>query len=291
MKYKKRLKNIETLMFQISREECVVSLPTDNGFTDRTCPDIQCQTTFKVNMNSWLGGETMYCVKCGKQYAKGTFTSAQQHAYAKEVAINLINDKYELGIASHPETYIPPDADTEIVCTGCQCCFVVRGKFGYCPQCGRHSCLQWAIDELLVLKQQNYTQTKTIQTGYKETVDVLKTCGDQILAIYNQRHGMKHSISLQNFSEAVGALHNRLGINLNEALTSTELQAITIAINVRHIYAYNAGVIDSNFIKRTQSHSNQLGRIYQLRSDELQLFIGLVERLLQFYFHAISSKF
>lgn len=286
----KHIKDIANKITQLSHEQCVVTLPTDRGFTDRTCPNTACQAIFKVNMSTWSGSDVMYCVKCGKQQAKDTFMSVAQRTYATDVAINTILKKHDLGGTSRPQTYTPPDADTETVCIECACCFVVRGKFGYCPQCGRHNCLQWAIDELLVLRQQDYTQTKAIQTGYKEAVDILKTCGDRIFDIYNQRNGTKYSISLQNFDSAVDELRKKIGVNFDEAFTPTELQLITIAVNVRHICAYNAGEIDEGFIKRTKSHDSQLGRMYQLRADELQMFIGLVDRLLEFYFHAISAK-
>jgi hypothetical protein len=149
--------------------------------------------------------------------------------------------------------------------------------------------LQWAIDELQALKKQDYTQTKAIQTGYKDAVDILKTCGDRILDIYNQRNGTEHSISLQNFDSAVDKLRKKIGVNFDEAFTSTELQLITIAVNVRHICAYTAGVIDVGFINRTKSHRNQLGRTYHFRSDELLTIIDCVERILQFYFYRITT--
>lgn len=286
---KKHTKDIANKITQLSHEQCVVSLPTDRGFTDRTCPDTACQAIFKVNMSTWSGSDVMYCVKCGKQHTKDAFVSTQQRTYATAVAINTILKKYDLGGTSRPQTYTPPDADTETVCMECACCFVVRGKFGYCPQCGRHNCLQWAIDELLILKQQDYSQTKAIQTGYKEAVDILKTCGDQIIAIYNQRNGTKYSISLQNFDSAVDELRKKIGVNFDEAFTPTELQLITIAVNVRHICAYTAGVIDDAFINRTKFHRNQLGRTYHLCSDELLTIIDCVERILQFYFYRITT--
>jgi hypothetical protein len=274
---------------QLSQEHIVVSLPTTQGFIDRICPNGQCRATFKVNMNTWTGGNMLSCVKCGNQYSRDMFTTAQQHEYAISVALNTINEKYNFGWISSSETYIPPDTDTKITCETCQCCYIVRGKFGYCPQCGRHNCLQWAILKVALLKNKAYSSEQDFQTGYKEIVDILKTCGDQILDIYNQRHSTTHSISLQNFEVAEDALRNKIGINLKEVFSPEQLSTIIMGINIRHICAYNASVIDGGFIKRTNSHHNQIGRVYRFSSDELHTFIELVERLLQFYFDKITN--
>jgi hypothetical protein len=285
----KHINGIANKITQLSHDYCAVTLPTYQVFIDWTCPDTACRATFKVHMNTWAGSRVMYCVKCGKQQAKDTFISAAQRTYATDVAFNTIVKKYNLGSTSRPHTYSPIDADTETVCMECQCCFVVRGKFGYCPQCGRHSCLQWAIHNIASLKNKAYSSEQDIQTGYKEIVDILKTCGDQILDIYNQRYSTTHSISLQNFEVAEDALRNKIGINLKEVFPPEQLSTIVIGINIRHICAYNAGVIDRGFIKRTNSHHNQIGRVHRFRSDELHTFIELVERLLQFYFDKITT--
>ncbi len=48
---------------------------------------------------------------------------------------------------------------------------------------------------------------------------------------------------------------------------------------VRHIYEHNAGVIDSDFITHLPAYASQLGRKFELKKDDVNMFIMLMRKL------------
>jgi len=76
-----------------------VSLPLDaEGFLDRRCPWSECGFTFKVPSDDWrekVPDDIAYCAFCRHEAAPADFTTPEQLAHAKSVALKQVQRSIE----------------------------------------------------------------------------------------------------------------------------------------------------------------------------------------------------
>src|SRR5205807_2897472 len=76
----------------------------------------------------------------------------------------------------------------------------------------------------------------------------------------------------QNLAELDKVLATLTGKNISQYLTPADSDFLFLMFQVRHIYEHNAGVIDSDFVKKQPAYAHLLGRKYLLKIEDVSIF-------------------
>lgn len=278
--------------------------PDANGYTGRECP--QCERYFKIKFGTGIPGvNDCHCPYCNHVGSQNTFWTKQQVEYAKSVALNQISSEIvdqlkqmerkpdpnafiSIGITVKgnpiPITYYAEsDLEQIVVCTNCTMDYTIYGAFGFCPDCGTHNSLQILDANLdLVLKVLELAASTPDEIKVKLIENALE---DAISAF--DGFGREHCLNLttissfQNIANTKDKLVREHNIDISKNLSEKQWQFLCTQFQKRHLLAHRMGVIDEEYINRTNTPSEYLGRKATITDSdvrELLQYLRVVSR-------------
>lgn len=270
--------------------------PDADGYTGRECP--VCKKYFKIKFGTGLPGAVQcHCPYCNHVGPQTEFWTEQQLEYAKSVALNqmtkqLLGSLKQLERRPDPGAFISigitvkgqptpiaryseTELEERITCAACTLEYTIYGTFGYCPDCGIHNSLQILNANFdLTLKILDLAASAADEVKAKLIENALE---DAVSAFdgYGREHCSKLSsrISFQNIASARGAVLRETGKDIAERFSTSEWHFVCDQFQKRHLLAHKMGIIDQEFVAKTDCSPALLGRKVSITSEDVQQLI------------------
>jgi hypothetical protein len=288
-----------------------VSMPTDEqGLVGRECPS--CGMYFKLKSGTGLPTTQCSCPYCGYRDECNDFMTQDQQEYltsiaAREFLAPLLRDfaddlkrletpsngfiqlKISATVPDFPiQFYQEKILETNVTCDTCGLAFSIYGVFSNCPDCGKLNARVIydksldASNGKLVLSGDNtideHVRADLIKDALTGTVSAFDALGKALRAKHTAIPAKPNNL-FQNFLALDKALATLTGKNISQFLTPADSDFLFLMFRVRHIYEHNAGVVDSDFVKKQPAYAHLLGRKYLLKKDDVSTFIVLMRQL------------
>jgi len=268
----------------------------DEGYLGRECPE--CEKYFKIKPGTGIPDfSDCYCPYCQHLGPQDHFWTKQQIEYARSVVLNKVsgdllkmikkmetkpkkNQLISIGITVKgkptPITYYSEkELEEKVECKNCTLQYAIYGAFGYCPDCAEHNSQQIADANFdLVIKILDLAKEAPSDIKSKLIENGLEDCISAFDGFSRERCRDRYpKLSFQNIYVARKKL-DESGINIAEGLDSTEWEFVVKQFQKRHLLAHKMGVVDEEYIKKTGSHPEQLGKKVLITENDVISLIG-----------------
>ena len=295
-------RNIRNLGNQIR-----IDLPTDeNGLTSRECPT--CQSVFKLKFGTGLMEDNLpcHCPYCGTIASQDQFFTQDQIEYVQSIIGRKVNQalqndlkdwgrqierssrnsliKLKVSVNSSYKPihyYQEKQLETNITCDNCSLEYAIYGVFAYCPDCGTHNSYQILQKNIeLVQKEINMSNgiddnelaEHLIKDGLENLVSAFDGFGRATCSAFSSKssdENQANEVSFQNIVNARNRVQTLFGIDFGATISNTEWDSIVRCFQKRHLLAHKMGVIDEEYLKRTNDPTAHLGRKVTISEDEV----------------------
>lgn len=257
--------------------------PDEEGYVGRECPT--CEKYFKIKPGTGILGFTdCYCPYCQHFGPQDEFWTKQQIEYAQSVALNKIsgdllktmkkmerkpkrNQFISIGISVKgkptPITYYTEnELEEKVTCERCTLDYTIYGAFGYCPDCGTHNSKQIVYANFdLVLKILKLAESAELELKDKLIENALEDCISAFDGFAREHCSQLYSkLSFQNISAAKDKLIKEHNFDISDGLENEQWEFVATQFQKRHLLAHKMGVVDEDFIKKTNSDREIVGR-------------------------------
>lgn len=194
----------------------------------------------------------------------------------------------------------------EIDCESCSAKFAVIGSAYFCPVCGHNSARQTFSDSLrkIKAKKDNLEVVRSAIEGSagKDEAEltcrsILETCiNDGVMAfqrycegIYTQ-YGEPPFNAFQRLQQVDELWFEATGKGLKDWLGDEELKALNVLYNKRHILSHNEGLVDEKYLRKSGDETYQEGQRIVVSQDNIDIFVGLLEKMKSGIESAVATK-
>lgn len=301
-------------------ESCIaIFMPSDRfGYFGRVCPT--CKKYFRTESPSLYKPVT--CAYCGLVALTHNFLTEGHRHFVKahvdafveacETGKNVEIDLDEVARITSPNRpphyFVEEIQQTRFKCLECTVTSDIIGIFGYCPHCGHRNSLERLNSQLSQLEDRvtnsrySLEQRQERDNEWREIVkqsvsyfegfarDLLSSILNKTPLIPTRRSAIE-KISFHNPIIASEKLMLYLGIDILHGISEKDKEFIKQRFLRRHIYEHNAGIVDQEYLDKSQDTSVKLGQIVREKSSNVTSLIKLVRQIAVNYdkeFHAIK---
>jgi|AntAceMinimDraft_16_1070373.scaffolds.fasta_scaffold06695_7 Zn ribbon nucleic-acid-binding protein len=275
--------------------EIKLKMPTDiHGFVGRECP--VCKKYFKIKFGTGLKNPApCHCPYCNHIAPHDQFWTIEQINYAKSVASNYVSNEllktlkksevkskpnqlisFEIKVKGRPTSidyYSERDLEQYVCCKNCTLEYAIYGKFSYCPDCGIHNSHEIFITNIELFKKlfllcQNSEPAISkliIEDALENSISVFDGSCRNTLKLKDS----SHNISFQNIYNVRNKLIKKYGFDIALGINKKDWDKIILAFQKRHLLAHNLGVVDQEYINKTNSDSRLLGKEVSITQEEV----------------------
>lgn len=293
--------NLERLGNQIS----VPINKDEDGYLGRECPVKECLGYFKITPGTGVKGPApCHCPYCGHIGDQNTFWTQEQLEYAKSVVFRKVTDaihqdlkslefdhrpvgpfgislslKVEAGRPYPIRYYREKKLETEVVCDNCTLRYAIYGVFGWCPDCGVHNSFQ-ILAKNLEFARKELTLAQSAEKDFAEHL-----IGDALENVVSAFDGFGREIckqkaadiQFQNLGAARRRVQDAFALDFADVLTPDQWEQACRIFQKRHLLAHKMGVIDEDYVNKTNDPSAVVGRKITVSQNEVTATIGLIE--------------
>lgn len=276
--------------------------PDADGYTGRECPT--CEKYFKIKFGTGLpGSPPCHCPYCNHTGPQNEFWTKQQIEYAQSVSMHQLSGQFlkelkKLERGPDPRAmisigmtvkgsptpiayYREEELEERVTCAACTMEYTIYGAFGFCPDCGVHNSLQIVNANFdLVLKALNLAQAvpadlaeKLIDNALEDAVSCFDGFGREHCA------AQPFKFSFQSIEAAKDRLLRETGFNLAAALNVAAWRFVTMQFQKRHLLAHKLGVIDADYVSKTDCSPTLLGRKVAITDGDVQALVTHLKTL------------
>jgi len=291
-----------------------ISIPVgEDGLTGRECPVSECEGYFKIQLGTGLKGENLpcHCPYCGHSDGQDKFLTKDQAEYIKSVVLNKVTDamlkdfkslefnhrpkgSFGIGISlkvdgrPHPiRHYRERQLETEVVCDKCTLRYMIYGVFGFCPDCRIHNSPQILkknldlIDKMITFaeEQESGVLQMLIANALEDCVSGFDGFGRETCRVFSHKVidiTKATGISFQAIDRARDRVKELFGVDFAQGINEQDWLLVLRCFQKRHLLAHNMGVVDQEYIDKTQDFSAVIGRKIQIQSAEVQVLTRIL---------------
>jgi len=281
--------------------------PDKDGYLGRECPIKVCKGYFKITPGTGLKGRVpCHCPYCGHIGKSSTFFTPEQIEYARSVVIRKVTDAihedlkslefehkpsgmFGIGLSMKVQDRSPlpishyreRQLETEVVCDNCTLLYAIYGVFGWCPDCGVHNSLQILSKNLeLAQKQLALAMSADAELANHLIGDALENVVSAFDGFGREICAQKGAdIRFQNIAVARLRVKEVFAFDFADTLNANDWNSACRVFQKRHLLAHKMGVIDDEYIQRTNDPGAVAGRKIPVGRDEVNEAIGIVEAL------------
>ena len=316
MKYYKIVRS----KIRTSRYKLHVPLPKDaGGFIQRECPN--CGNLFKISQDC-ISNSMLYCPYCISKNAFSSYTTNGQIAHSQKIIresflakknevsfgrISVINPRIADPLL--PDQYCEKDLDTPIQCSYCKGSYIIYGINSVCPFCGKYNGLDFFEARLKAYYDQIQLQSTTnddlemyclpnpnaiiLTQTLKSIIDSFESYFKD-LEIYGQKMGylprINKKIVIQNLSVSKDNIIKYYNIDISIPFSDDEWTRAERMFMRRHLYTHKEGVVDENYLERTNDTSAELGHVMPISKSDIDYLIEFLRKLAQYLSKMILSN-
>jgi hypothetical protein len=177
--------------------------------------------------------------------------------------------------------YREKELETEVVCDSCTLSYAIYGVFGWCPDCGVRNSVQILMKNLeLSKKELAFAESAEKELAAHLIGDVLENVVSALDGFGREIcHRKAIDIRFQNLVGARQKLHEILGFDFADVLTSNEWQCACRVFQKRHLLAHKMGVMDEDYVQKANDPDAVAGRKVRVTHEEVTSAISIVEKL------------
>lgn len=283
------------------------------GYTGRECPE--CEKYFKIKFGTGLPEATdCHCPYCNHINSQDEFWTKQQIEYAQSVALNKIsgdllksmkkmemktkrNQLISIGIEVKgrpmPITYyLEKELEEKVACNSCTLEYTIYGAFGFCPDCGVHNSKQIVESNFdLILKILDLASGTDSNIKSKLIENALEDCISAFDG-YAREHcsGIYKKMSFQNIEAAQKKLLTDRGVDISKGIEADQWSFTIKQFQKRHLLAHNMGVIDKEYIKKTNGSPSADGKKVSITEEDVRILIANLQVISGNLFNGISRS-
>ena len=299
--------------------------PDKEGFIGRECPNPGCEGYFKIELGTGLEGENLpcHCPYCGHTESHENFWTKEQIEFIQSVAMRKISDAvlkdlkalefehkptglFDIGFSLKVKKnrpvpihyYREKRLETEIICSKCSLRYSVYGVFGFCPDCGQHNSLQIFNKNIeVIFKMLDISETVQVEFAEHLIKNALEDCvssfdgfGREICRIYATKSSnpqKAEKISFQNLEASRKKIWDLFNIDLVCGIDIDEWNFVIRCFQKRHVISHKMGVVDEDYIQKTDDNTAIVGRKIIIDADEVRRLIKIISVIAQ----RITEKF
>jgi RNA polymerase subunit RPABC4/transcription elongation factor Spt4 len=183
----------------------------------------------------------------------------------------------------------------EIQCEECNSRFAVIGSAYFCPACGHNSVTQTFVDSLRKIKAKK-DSIEIVKNALTESMgkdeaeltcrSLLETCiSDGVVAFQKYCEGMYVRFgtapfnAFQRLEQGSNIWFEVLQKGYSDWLTNDELAELKILFQKRHILAHNEGIVDNQYITKSEDVSYKEGQRIVVSERNIDALISSLEKL------------
>lgn len=286
-----------------------VSIPPDeDGFTNRECPNPNCESYFKIEFGTGLDGDELpcHCPYCGHIGPHDEFWTKEQIEYAESIALRKMTDAlhrelkglefnhrprggFGIGISMKIKRgprmpiryYCEKRLETEVVCSACTLRYSVYGVFAFCPDCGQHNSLQILeknlelMDKMLTLASEieEDVRKRLVENALEDCVSAFDGFGRELCKVHAAsatNPDQAANIRFQNLDGARRNLLNQFSIDLHDSVSDDTWSVCVKSFQKRHLLAHRMGVVDEEYVSRTGDPDAVVGRKINITKSDVE---------------------
>lgn len=294
-----------------------ITIPKDNeGFIGRECPTYDAY--FKIKLGTGLTGTDLkvHCPYCGYEGEQSDFNTRDQLEYAKSIAINEFQKslggmlrnwgkdlerstrggfiQFNVEYKENPQPiqyYREKKLETRTMCSNCTLEYSIFGLFAFCPDCGIHNSIQifnqnmeLATKEISISIEYNDEEfrNRLVEDALQSVVSAFDGFGRVLCLAVKEKAKYPEKIekiSFQNIQKAQSELLDQFDCDLSTSLSVIEWVFVTICFQKRHLLVHKLGVVDDEYLHRTNDKTISKGKRIKISMDEALKFINLVQKI------------
>jgi hypothetical protein len=220
-----------------------------------------------------------HCPYCGHSGDNKTFFTQEQIEYAKSVVIRQVTDAFhkDCRFATTGRKSSKPKSSAKTA----RCDTRSTACSDWCPDCGVHNSLQILTKNFELVRK----ELVLAQSPDKELADHL--VGDALENLVSAFDGFGREvcarktaeIRFQNLAAARRKAQEVFGFDFADSLAPEEWNQAFRTFQKRHLLSHKMGVIDEEYVQKTNDPGAIVGRRIQVTQDEVTAAIGIIEKL------------
>lgn len=257
----------------------------------------KCKSYFRTSILS----STTICPYCGYKTRGVEFLTNNQVQYltlffntymevlhkpeSKEIDLDFLISKLTKNTPSW--VYYEERLQLKVRCSACKCVFDVLGKYACCPYCGTPNYKLTLESELSLIELE---ATQSVKNSLDVPGELLsKTFGEyesfsnaiknqllQLPATEDRKKEIK-KISFQMLDESEKKVDHFFSIKISKGLSSDDLAFLRKMINRRHIIVHNSGIVDEQYLKKTEDSSVRMNERVKISVDDIKKTVRLLK--------------
>lgn len=197
------------------------------------------------------------------------------------------------------QVLLPPAAAEpmrlKITCPACECRYAVIGAAFFCPSCGHNAAdLQFsqsvtgiiqsldAIGAVRAAIAERDTAENTVrllvENGLQNAVTAFQRYAEALYASLPTFSSARRN-AFQNLAEGSGLWLDATGKAYADHLSATELAALQIAFQQRHLLAHTQGIVDADYLQKSGDTRYRSGQRIIVRENGIRETIQLISKL------------
>lgn len=194
---------------------------------------------------------------------------------------------------------IPPQAADpmrlRITCPACACRYAAIGAAFFCPACGHNAAdlmfaqavngIRSALDALpgvrAAIPDRDAAETTVrliTENGLQSAVTAFQRYTEALYARFPAA-SLPRRNAFQNLKEGSDLWHAASGKHYTGYLTTPEATTLARLFQQRHLLAHTQGIVDADYIARTDDRSYKVGQRLVIREDAVRECLILIEKL------------
>lgn len=285
----------------------------EEGYTGRECPE--CKKYFKIKFGTGLPGDPgCHCPYCNHHGPHNEFWTQQQIQYAQSIALNKIsgellksmkkmerkpkkNQLISIGIKvkGHPTPiayYSEKELEEKIECEECTLKYAIYGAFGFCPDCGAHNSKQIVLANFdLILKMLDLATESEMNIKSKLIENALEDCISSFDGFARECcSGITKKLSFQNLQKANKKLLENHNMDISNGIIEDEWKFVLEQFQKRHLLAHKFGIIDHEYLQKTNTTLDKLGRKVSISESDVRQLIKYLQIISQNIYSAVTHS-
>ena len=187
--------------------------------------------------------------------------------------------------------YVEPRLETEMVCDKCTLRYAVYGVFAFCPDCRQHNSLQILDRNLEIVgkmlemaadQEDSLVAERFCENALEDCVSAFDGFGRELCRVHASKAPSPtraKKLSFQNLESANRVLRDLFGLELAAVVEPQEWKAAKMAFQKRHLVAHKLGVVDEDYIAKTDDALAAVGRKIVIDAGDVARLVGVIGRL------------
>lgn len=197
---------------------------------------------------------------------------------------------------SLPSAVIDP-MRLKITCPKCDCHYAVIGAAYFCPACGHNSAEQQfrlslngisqslnALDEVRSAISDKDVLGNTIrmivENSLQNAVTAFQRCVESKYFEIDSTTKIRRNV-FQNLADGSQIWIDAIGKGYDALINADELSILKTAFQQRHLLAHTQGIIDEDYLTKTNDRRYNVGQRIVIKADEVLVTVELIEKLVE----------